>query len=188
MDVSQEIEKSVRTLQEGKVLLYPTDTVWGIGCDATQDQTVQNIYRIKRRDISKAMIVLVESPERLSGLVEVPKVAWRLIYRAEKPLTIIYENPQGVAPNLCAKGRTLAIRLTKDHFCKTLIKAINKPLVSTSANRSGNRTPLSFDQIEPGLLDEIDYAVNLRRKKNAHYKGSSVVKFSPDGEVQVLRK
>ncbi|XOD68542.1 MAG: L-threonylcarbamoyladenylate synthase [Flavobacteriales bacterium AspAUS03] len=188
MDVSQEIEKSIRTLQEGKVLLYPTDTVWGIGCDATQEQTVQKIYRIKQRDVGKAMIILVESPERLSRLVKVPKVVWRLIHRTEKPLTIIYENPQGVAPNLYAKDQTLAIRLTKDLFCKTLIQALNKPLVSTSANRSGNPTPLSYNQIDAGLLDEIDYAVNFRRKEKAHYKGSSVVKFSPDGEVQVLRK
>lgn len=188
MDLLHEINKSIETLREGKLLLYPTDTVWGIGCDATQDLAVRKIYEVKRRDISKAMIVLVESFERLSTLVEVPQAARSLMRQARKPLTIVYENPRDVAPSLCSKDQTLAIRLTKDPFCKALIQGLNRPIVSTSANRSGNPAPLAFDQIEPVLLDEIDYVVNLRREEKACYKNSSVVHLTYDGRIQVLRK
>ncbi|XOD66564.1 MAG: L-threonylcarbamoyladenylate synthase [Flavobacteriales bacterium Tduv] len=189
MEFSREIEKSLEILREGKLLLYPTDTVWGIGCDATQSLAVQKIYRIKQRDISKPMIVLVESFERLSELVEVSKAARRLMSQAGKPLTIVYETLKGVvAPNLLSKDKTLAIRLTEDPFCKRLIQAFGKAIVSTSANRSGVPPPISFDRIDSDLLDEIDYIVNLRREEKAYYESSSVVKLSSNGKKQMLRK
>lgn len=188
MEFSGEIEKSLEILREGKLLLYPTDTVWGIGCDATQSLAVQKIYQLKQRDISKPMIILVDNLERLSELVEVPQAAQALMQQARKPLTIVYENPKGLSTNLLSNNQTLAIRLTENPFCKSLIQALRKPIVSTSANRSGAPTPLSFDRIDPDLLDKIDYIVNLHREEKAYYESSSVVKLSSDGIVQVLRK
>lgn len=185
---SNEIERSLQILKKGKILLYPTDTVWGIGCDATNELAIKNIFSLKNRNLLKAMIVLVDSIYKLSELVKIPKIAFELIKKIKRPLTIVYQNPIGVCNLLLSKDKTLAIRLTNDPFCNFLIKKFGKPLVSTSANYSGEITPLSFDQIDKNILNKVDYVVNIRRKEKAFYKNSFIIKFLKCGKLEILRK
>lgn len=183
-----EIEKSLKILKKGQILLYPTDTVWGIGCDATDELAIKNIFTLKNRSLFKAMIVLVDSLSKLSELVKVPKIAFELIEKNKRPLTIVYQNPKRVSKLLLSQDNSLAIRLTNDPFCKLLIKKFGKPLVSTSANYSGGITPLSFDQIDKNILNKIDYVVNIRRQEKAFYKNSFIIKILECGKLEILRK
>lgn len=188
---SNEIEKSLEILKTGKILLYPTDTVWGIGCDATNELAIKKIFHLKNRNIFKTMILLVDSIFQLSKLVKIPTQAIKLIKTIKRPLTIVYQNPKnpiGVSKVLISQDQTLAIRLTKDLFCKVLIQKFGKPLVSTSANYAGQITPLSFDQIDKNLFQQIDYVVNLRRQEKAFYKNSFIIKFLKSGKLEILRK
>lgn len=183
-----EIAKSLQILKQGKILLYPTDTIWGIGCDATDELAIKNIFILKKRSLFKAMIVLVDSLYKLSEIVQVPKIAFELIKKIKRPLTIVYQNPKGVCKLLLSQDETLAVRLTNDPFCNLLIKKLGNPLVSTSANYSGKITPLSFDQIDKNLLKKIDYVVNIRRKEKAFYNNSFIIKFLQCGKLEILRK
>lgn len=189
---SNEIKKSLKILKLGKILLYPTDTVWGIGCDATNELAIKNIFLLKNRSYLKPMIILVDSITKLSELVKIPPQAVQLIKQIQKPLTIVYQNPNPilgkVSKLLLSEDNTLAIRLTKDFFCKLLIQKFGKPLVSTSANYSGSVTPLSFNDINTNLLNKIDYIVNIRREEKALYRNSCIIKFLKCGKLEVLRK
>lgn len=187
---SNEINISLKILKLGKLLLYPTDTVWGIGCDATNEVAIKNIFKLKNRSHFKAMIVLVDSITKLSELVKIPPHAIQLIKQIQKPLTIVYQDPiwGKVSKLLLSQDNTLAIRLTKDLFCKLLIQKFGKPLVSTSANYSGSLTPLSFDEINKNILNKIDYIVNIRRQEKALYRNSCIIKFLKCGKLEVLRK
>jgi L-threonylcarbamoyladenylate synthase len=180
-----EITIANQVLNKGKIILYPTDTVWGLGCDATDTKSVAKIYELKNRVESKSLIVLVSSLHMLKKYVSVPKKAIEILQNASKPTTIIYQNPKGFAKNTIASDHTIAIRIIKDDFCRKLIKRFGKPIVSTSANISGEDTPKSFSEISSTILDSVDYIVNLQRNK-VNKNSSTIVKIVGD-TIQVLR-
>lgn len=182
------MEKALEILKNGGTILYPTDTIWGIGCDATNVEAITKIFEIKKREKNKSMIILVESERRLQDLVDVPEMAWQIIDLSEKPVTIVYENPKNLPKELLAEDGSIGIRLVKDDFCKKLIGKLNKPLVSTSANFSGEKSPLKFSDISQELVNLVDYAVEENREKVSKYSGSSVIKIWNDGRVKVLRE
>lgn len=186
--MEEEIERALEVLKKGGVILYPTDTVWGIGCDATNPQAVERIYKLKKRDDNKAMICLVNSVKMLEQFVdEVPDPAYDVIEFSNKPTTIIYDNPVRVANNLVGPDETLAIRVVKEQFCEKLIYKLRRPLVSTSANISGQPTPNSFAQIAPEILKGVDYVVNLHHSKISD-KPSAIIRIGNDRSVKVIRK
>ena len=180
-----EISTTNTYLKEAKVILYPTDTVWGLGCDASSFNAVTKIYQLKNRAESKSLIVLVSSIHMLKKHVTVPKKALEVLKQVKKPTTIIYNNPKGFAKNTIADDGTIAIRIVQDPFCRKLIKRFGKPIVSTSANISGNDTPKSFKEISEPILEGVDYIVNLHKNK-MNTKSSTILKI--DGkDIQVLR-
>jgi len=183
-----EIKNALEVLKQGGIILYPTDTVWGIGCDATISAAVAKIYALKKREESKSMICLVNDTEMLEQHVsEIPKSALDLIKQSQKPTTIIYDAPKNVANNLIANDNTLAIRVVNNSFCNALIKTLLNPLVSTSANISGQPTPKDFQEISEHIIKGVDYIVNLPSKKTA-IRPSSIIKMSNDGTIKVIRK
>lgn len=185
--MKQEIEQALVTLQQGGLILYPTDTVWGIGCDATNETAVQKVFQLKNRRESKALICLVSTIEMLEQIVSsIPNKVLPILKDPTQPTTVIYENPEGVAKNLIASDNTLAIRLVKDDFCEQLIDKLGKPIVSTSANISAKKTPQSFQEISREILEGVDYIVNLHRQKQDG-PSSTIIKVSQDGEVTVIR-
>lgn len=171
-----------------KTFLYPTDTTFGIGCAATNVEAVRKIFKIKNRPDSKSLIILVENEARLQKIVDVPDLAWDIMDLSEKPVTIVYENPRNLPRELIAEDNTIAIRLTKDLFCKKLISKINSPLVSTSANVSGEPSPNSFAEISPKIKDEVDYIFPECETFVPKFTGSSIIKLSADGRVEVIRE
>jgi L-threonylcarbamoyladenylate synthase len=183
-----DIEKAVEILKKGGTILYPTDTIWGIGCDATNEEAIINVFKLKKRDKSKNLIILVESERRLQEYVNVPSLAWDLIDLSKKPLTIIYDNPRNLPEILISDKNTIGIRLTHDPFCKELISKLNKPLVSTSANISGEPSPDKFSSISPKILEGVDYIINLRQEENMQFASSSIIQLSEDGRIKVIRE
>lgn len=183
-----EINKCITVLENGGVILYPTDTVWGIGCDATNEDAVNKIYQLKKRANTKTMICLVANDFMLEKHVQkVPEVAFDIIDIADKPTTIVYDNPKNIAKNLIAEDKSLAIRVATDKFCQYLISKFKKPIVSTSANLAGEPTAKSFKEISSDILKGVDYAVNLQRNIQK-VTPSSIIKLSNDGTVKVIRK
>lgn len=183
-----EINKCITVLENGGVILYPTDTVWGIGCDATNEDAVNKIYQLKKRANTKTMICLVANDFMLEKHVQkVPEVAFDIIDIADKPTTIVYDNPKNIAKNLIAEDKSLAIRVATDKFCQYLISKLKKPIVSTSANLAGEPTAKSFKEISSDILKGVDYAVNLQRNIQK-VTPSSIIKLSNDGTVKVIRK
>lgn len=186
--MENEIKNALKILKSGGTIIYPTDTLWGIGCDATSAKAVQKVYKIKRRNEEKTMIVLLDDVEKIRDYVDnVPPIAYDLIENWEKPLSIIYDGAKNLAPNLIRDGNSVAIRITRDDFSNKLIKAFGKPIVSSSANFSGEPTPLYFNQIRKELLNEIDYIVNLYHKSMNEMKASTIIKIEMDGSFEVLR-
>ncbi len=186
--MSSEIEKAIETLKQGGLILYPTDTVWGIGCDATNANAVRKVYKLKQRDDSKALICLVNNYSMLERHVDnVPKIAYTILDIADKPTTVIYDAPAGIAENLVAKDNTLAIRIVNHTFCEKLIKYFGKPIVSTSANIAGQSTPKSFKEIDEAVIKGVDYVVNLDQQKNGG-NPSTIIKLSNKGEVKIIRE
>jgi len=184
---SEEIQRFAKALKEGKTLLYPTDTVWGIGCDATNSEAVSQVYSIKQREESKSLIILVDSFEMLAKYVKfIPEKAKEELKLATRPTTIIYQNPINLANNCVASDNTIAIRIVQNDFCNSLIKAFGKPIVSTSANSSGDPTPKSFSEISTTILDSVDYIVNLQQEIIAT-ASSRILKISDD-KVEVIRE
>ena len=182
------ILEALNNLKSQKIILYPTDTVWGIGCDATNENTVSKVFDIKNRKESKSLVILVDSLEMLKNYVsEIPVKALDIIENSIKPTTIIYKSPKGLAKNVVAKDNTVAIRLVRNEFCQKLIKKFGKPIVSTSANLSGRSTPKSFKEIDRSILDAVDYVVNLHQDKIA-YSPSTIVKFNDKGDVKIIRE
>jgi L-threonylcarbamoyladenylate synthase len=183
-----EIEKSLEVLREGGILIYPTDTIWGIGCDATSVESVRRIYEIKRRSESKSLVMLVDGWEMLSEYVsKIPSGTREFLRAAEKPTTVIYQDPRGLASNVVATDNTVAIRLVQNEFCRELIRAFGKPIVSTSANFSGSAPPTCFEDIDKELLTKADYIVNLSRNE-IQKSASQIVKFDKDGQITYIRK
>lgn len=185
----EDIDLAIKTLKNGGLILYPTDTVWGIGCDATNQQAVKKVYALKRRDDSKALITLVGSEAALERAVaDVPEVAWQLIEAADSPVTIVYDKGVGVAENLLAPDGSLAVRLTKEEFSRQLCQRFRRPLVSTSANVSGSPTPRCFSEISPEIIAGVDYVCSSRRDEAPATRASMVIKISEGGLFKVLRK
>ena len=186
--MNNEINKALKTLKEGGIILYPTDTVWGIGCDATNSEAVEKIYKLKQRHDSKAMICLVADDRVLKKYVKkIPEVAYDIFNVSEKPITIIYDDAQNLAPNLIAEDKSIAIRIPNDDFCFQLLRRFNGAIVSTSANISGEPTPKSFKEISQEVLKGVDYIVNLHREKICS-KPSSIIKLSNNGVVKIIRE
>jgi len=182
-----EVAKSLLALEKGNVILYPTDTVWGLGCDATNVQAVSKVYGIKQRSESKSLIVLVDSFEMLSEYIEsIPSIVKKELERANKPTTIIYKNPKGIAANCIAPDNSIAIRIVQNDFCQQLIREFGKPIVSTSANISDAPTPKSFSEIQNTILDSVDYIVNLQQDKITT-TSSRILKIT-EGLVEVIRE
>ena len=186
--MKNEIENCIAVLKKGGLILYPTDTVWGIGCDATNPDAVDKVFKLKQRSDEKSLICLVHDFKMLNEYVEnVPEVAYDILKYAKKPTTIIYDNPIRVAENIIAADNSLAIRVAKDEFCKKLIQRFRRPLVSTSANISGEKTPQSYAEIDPLILEGVDYVVNLQHEKKSG-KPSAIIKLKNDGSVKVIRQ
>lgn len=182
------MEKALQVLKSGGTILYPTDTIWGIGCDATNVAAINKIFEIKKREKTKSMIILVESEKRLQDLVDVPEMAWEIIDLSEKPVTIVYDNPRGLPKEILAVEGSIGVRLVKNDFCRKLISKLNKPLVSTSANFSGDKSPMKFSDINPEIIGLVDYAVEENRDTVSEYSGSSVIRVWNDGRIKVLRE
>jgi len=186
--LTQEINKAIEVLTAGGLILYPTDTVWGVGCDATNEVAVQKVYELKKRADSKALICLVANDAMLERHVSnVPEAAYDIIDFTNKPTTIIYDQPKGVAQNLIAEDNTLGIRVASDKFCQYLINKFKKPIVSTSANVSGQITPKNYSEISDVIVKGVDYVVNLPKENSADVP-STIIKLSNDGIVKVIRK
>lgn len=187
--MNDDIKKAVEVMHQGGIILYPTDTIWGIGCDATNRDAVQRIYTLKNRLDSKAMLVLLDSENKLQQYIsEVPEIAWQLIEVNDKPMTIIYPGAKNLAPNLIAEDGSIGIRVARDEFCEKLISRNKKPVVSTSANISGEPSPEFFDQISDQIKEGVDYIVRWRQDDTASRLPSSIIKIFSDGHFQIIRK
>lgn len=185
----EEIKKVLEVLRSGGVILYPTDTVWGLGCDATNEKAVKRIFEIKKRVDSKALLVLVDSPAKIQAYIEdVPDMAWDLIEFTEKPLTIIYPDAKNLAANLIAEDKSVGIRVTNEAFSKSLCAQFRKPIVSTSANVSGEPTPANFSQISEEIKLAVDYVVNFRQDNLSKPKPSSIIKLGLGNLFQMIRE
>ena len=176
-------------MREGGVILYPTDTIWGIGCDATNEDAVRRVYEIKQRQDSKAMLVLVDSSVKVDFYVQdVPEVAWDLIDLADKPLTIIYSGARNLAANLLAEDGSVGIRVTNDDFSKRLCQQFRKAVVSTSANISGQPSPRNFSEISEEVKSAVDYIVGYRQEEMSNPKPSSIIKLDKGGVIKIIRE
>ena len=194
MKLEDDIKQAVETMRKGGVILYPTDTVWGIGCDATNAEAVKRVYEIKQREDSKALICLVDSDARMQRYFRnVPDVAWQLIDSLKeapdaKPTTLILDGAINLAPNLIAEDGSLGIRITNEPFSKELCYRFQKAIVSTSANISGEPAAQNYCDIDPRILEDVDYVCWSRRQEHKPHTPSSIIKLKENGEVTVIRK
>lgn len=176
-------------MNEGGIILYPTDTIWGIGCDATNEDAVRRVYEIKQRSDSKAMLVLVDSAVKVDFYVQdVPEIAWDLIELADKPLTVIYSGARNLAPNLIAEDGSVGIRVTNEEFSKRLCQQFRKAIVSTSANVSGQPSPKNFSEISEDIKSAVDYIVGYRQEEMTNPKPSSIIKLDKGGVIKIIRE
>lgn len=183
-----DIKEALRVMKEGGIILYPTDTVWGIGCDARNPEAVEKIFKLKERADSKSMLVLVGSEGMLQRTVKsVPEIAWQLIDVAVNPMTIIYDTPLGIADNLKAEDGSLGIRITTEKFSRTLCERMRGPIVSTSANKSGKPTPMTFSEISSEIKNGVDYVCKYRHKEKVSSKPSNIIKITKENIVKVIR-
>ena len=192
MTREEDIRRAVEVLRKGGVILYPTDTVWGIGCDATNEEAVKRVYEIKQRDDSKALICLVDSDARLQRYVRnVPEVAWQLIDSIQeggKPTTLVLDGAVNLAANLIAEDGSIGIRITQEPFSKELCYRFQKALVSTSANISGQPAAQNYRDISPELLEAVDYVCWSRRQEHQPHQPSAIIRLRQGGEVEIIRK
>lgn len=187
--LQDEVKKAIEVMKAGGVILYPTDTVWGIGCDATNPEAVKKVYEIKRREDSKALICLVDSEARITRYVRnVADVTWDMIELSEKPLTVIFDNVTGLAPNLLAEDGSAGIRVTREEFSKELCYRFQKPIVSTSANISGEPTAQTFDAISDEIKNAVDYVVRYNQRCKEKHKPSSIIKMGANGQFTIIRE
>lgn len=187
-DLKTEVHNAFEVIQNGGIILYPTDTVWGIGCDATNSEAVQKVFRLKKRIESKSMIALVSGDRMLYQIFnEIPENAFQIWDLSEKPTTLILDNPKNIAKEIIAEDNSVGIRIVKEPFCFNLMERMKKPLVSTSANLSGDPTPKSFSEINPEIIKGVDYVVNLHQDKKMD-KPSTIIKLTLDNRVTIIRK
>lgn len=184
----EDMAQALEVLKKGGIILYPTDTIWGIGCDATNEEAVKKIYDLKQRSDAKSMLVLVGSEGELQRNVEeVPEAAWMLIETAVNPITIIYDRPKGIARNLLAGDGSAGIRITSEVFSRTLCNRLRHPIVSTSANISGKKTPVTFSEIDEDIKKGVDYIVRFRQNDISRHKSSNIIKVSDSGIIKIIR-
>lgn len=189
MTQKEDIKNAIDAMRKGGIILYPTDTVWGIGCDATNAEAVAKVYKIKQRDDSKALICLADSVDRVQRYVrDVPSVAWDLMEIADKPTTVILDGAVNLAPNLIAEDGSIGLRITNEEFSKELCYRFQKPIVSTSVNISGEPAAQNYCDIAPEILEAADYVCWTRRQEHKPHKPSSIVKIGRDGQVSIIRK
>lgn len=187
--MNEDIKKAIEVLREGGIILYPTDTIWGIGCDATNEEAVEKLYAIKHRDKSKSMLILLDNPGKLQAYIQdVPDIAWDLFDLTDKPLTIIFENAKNLASNLINSDGTIGIRITNEDFSRNLCMRFRKPIVSTSANIAGQDAPQNFNDIDPEIIDMVDYVVEYRQDEMYKQTPSSIIKLGSSGEIDIIRK
>lgn len=187
-DIADDIRQAVQTLRQGGLILYPTDTIWGIGCDASNTEAVKRVYALKQREDSKALICLVDSADRVQRYFrETPDVAWDLIEFAERPLTLILAGAVGVADNLIAEDGSLGIRVTKETISHELCYRFQKAVVSTSANISGESSPANFSEIDPRIIEGVDYVMRSRQNDTSKGKPSQIIKLRKNGEITIIR-
>lgn len=190
----EDLQEALRVLREGGIIVYPTDTVWGIGCDATNAEAVKRIYALKQREDSKSMLVLLDSPAKLPYYIgEIPDTAWQLLEATDnsedsKPLTIIYPHARNLAANLVADDGSIGIRITGEAFSKSLCAQLKHPVVSTSANISGHPAAHFFAEIEQEILDGVDYICRFRRDDDTPAEPSSIIKINDDGTFKIIRE
>ena len=188
MKYADDIRQAVEEMKRGGVILYPTDTVWGIGCDATNAEAVAKIYKIKHREESKSMICLVDSENRVQRYVrDVPEVAWDVMTLATKPTTVILDGANGLASNLIAEDGSIAFRITQEEFSKELCYRMQRPIVSTSANISGEPAAQNYCDISDEILSAVDYVCQSRRNEHKPHQPSSIIRLRPNGEVTIIR-
>lgn len=187
--ITEDIQRCLEVLRQSGIILYPTDTVWGIGCDATNASAVEKIYALKKRSDQKSMIILIDNENKLMSYVrEVPPNAYDLMDFAERPLTIIYPGARNLAANAVSQDGTVGIRVTKDSFCRQLIERFKKPIISTSANISGEASPATFSQINSEIIAGVDYVVEHRQKENTSVQPSTIIQLGLGGEIKIIRK
>lgn len=187
--LKEDINKALEVLKSGGVILYPTDTIWGLGCDATNPEAVDKVLKIKNRPAEKSLIVLLDVDTKLQSYVnDVPEIAYDLIEYAENPLTIIFSGAKNLAKNVINEDGSVGIRIVKHDFCTPLIQRFRKPIVSTSANLSGEPSPKNFDDISPEIIDAVDYIVDFEQENRTSKKPSTIMKLSPGGQFQFIRK
>ncbi|MFU1859087.1 L-threonylcarbamoyladenylate synthase [Sphingobacterium sp. NGMCC 1.201703] len=185
----EDLNMALETLKAGGLILYPTDTIWGIGCDATNPDAVEKVFQLKGRDKSKSLIVLLHNDNQLASYVnEIPDVAYQLIEYTDKPLTIVYSNAKNLAPNAIAEDGSIGIRIVKHPFCEQLLQRFRKPIISTSANISGEPTAKDFDEIAEEIKTGVDYIVAYDRHVKTDGKSSTVMKLDPSGKFEFIRK
>jgi L-threonylcarbamoyladenylate synthase len=186
--MEKDLRNSLEVLKRGGIILYPTDTIWGIGCDATNQEAVDKIFRIKKREDNKSLLVLVDDPERLSDYVmEIPEIAWELLTVSDQPLTIVYPGGINLPSNILHSDGSVGIRVTSDTFCRELIRQLGKPLISTSANISGKPSPSVFPDISGNIKSSVDYIVKWRQDDLVRKSPSQVIKLGLKGEIEIIR-
>lgn len=186
--MTDDLKNAVSILQQGGVILYPTDTIWGLGCDATNEKAVQRIFEIKKRMDTKAMLVLLDSAAKIQTYIsEMPEIAWDLIELSEKPITIIYPQAKNLASNLVGEDKSIGIRITHELFSKSLCERFRKPIVSTSANISGEKSPLNFSDISDEIISKVDYVVKYKQEEICNNTPSSIVKIDPGNVIKIIR-
>lgn len=187
--MKEDIRNAVKTMKAGGIILYPTDTIWGLGCDATNEEAVKKIFALKKREDSKSMLVLTDATAKVERLVgDVPPVVWDLVEVSNKPLTIIYPGGKNMAQNLIAPDGSVGIRITNEAFSKELCREFRMPIVSTSANISGEPSPGNFDEISEEIKRSVDYVVKYRQNDRTKAKPSSIIKVDADGAIKIIRE
>lgn len=187
--MKEDIEQSVKVLKQGGVILYPTDTIWGIGCDATNSRAVQKIYKLKGRPRSSSFLVLLDSERKISNYVEkVPDILWDLLKSFDTPTTVVYPGAKNLARNVTAEDGSIAIRITQEEFSRRLIHSFGAPVVSTSANLTGEEVPIVFKEIDRRIVEGVDYAVKTNRDKLNKVKASTIIRLKPNGEFEIIRQ
>jgi len=187
--MDNDLVSAVTVLRQGGLILYPTDTIWGIGCDATNEDAVARVYTLKKRQDEKSLLILLDGADKLPEYIaEVPEMAWKLIDISDKPLTIIYPGAQNLARNLIAEDGSIGIRIVKDEFCRQLIRRLGKPVVSTSANISGMPWPPNFRKIDRSIIKSVDYVVNHRQNDTNRGKPSGIILLGKGGVIKVIRE
>lgn len=187
--LNDEVKKALDVINQGGIILYPTDTIWGLGCDATNTEAIQKIYALKQRAQEKSMIILLDTENKLESYIrEVPAIAYDLIEFTENPLTLVMPGAKNISPALIAADGSVGVRVSTHPFCQQLIQRLRKPLVSTSANISGQPSPQNFSQVSDEIINGVDYVVNLDQHDLSIKKPSTIMRLEPDGKFEFIRK